>query len=51
LIRRAIELRANVNAYDACYMALAELLHCDLLTADGRLAAAPGLRCPVRVLG
>jgi predicted nucleic acid-binding protein len=50
LVRRAFELRANVNAYDACYVALAERLECELIAADGRLAAAPGPRCAIRVL-
>jgi predicted nucleic acid-binding protein len=51
LMRRAFELRANVTAYDASYVALAELLACELLTADGRLARAPGPRCTIRLLG
>ncbi|MGA2471839.1 MAG: type II toxin-antitoxin system VapC family toxin [Solirubrobacteraceae bacterium] len=50
LMRRAYELRANVSAYDAAYVALAETLGCELLTADGRLAKAPGVHCAVRVL-
>ena len=50
LIPRAFELRANVSAYDACYVALAERLDCELVTADGRLARATGPRCPIRVL-
>lgn len=50
LLRRAYELRANVTAYDATYVALAEALGCELLTADRRLAAATGPRCPIRVL-
>jgi predicted nucleic acid-binding protein len=50
LMRRAYELRANVSAYDAAYVALAEALGCELLTADRRLARAPGKRCAVRVL-
>lgn len=50
LMRRAFELRADVTAYDACYVALAELLECPLVTADGRLARAPGPRCPVRLV-
>jgi len=50
MMRRAFELRANVSAYDACYVALAELLDCELVTADGRLAGAPGPRCAIRVL-
>jgi uncharacterized protein len=50
LMRRASELRANVTAYDAAYVALAEGLGCRLLTADARLARAPGPRCPIDVL-
>ena len=49
LLRRAWELRGNVTAYDACYVALAEGLECTLLTADRRLANAPGVRCVVDV--
>ena len=48
--RRAFELRANVTVYDATYVALAELLDCELLTADRRLANASGTRCSIRVL-
>lgn len=51
LMRRAFELRANVTAYDAASVALAERLGCSLLTADQRLAAAPTTTCPVEVLG
>jgi predicted nucleic acid-binding protein len=50
LMRRAYELRANVTAYDATYVALAEVLGCELLTADQRLANAPGPRCVLRLL-
>lgn len=50
LMRRAYELRTNVTAYDASYVALAELLGCELLTGDQRLANAPGPACPIRVL-
>jgi predicted nucleic acid-binding protein len=50
LVRRASELRADVSAYDAWYVALAERLDCELVTADGRLATAPGPRCVIRVL-
>ena len=42
LLRRGWEVRDNVTAYDACYVALAEALNCTLLTADIRLANAPG---------
>ena len=51
LMIRAYELRANVTAYDASYIALAEGLACPLVTADTRLARAPGIRCAVQVLG
>ena len=47
---RAYELRANVTVYDCAYIALAEALSCELLTADQRLANAPGPRCAIRVL-
>jgi predicted nucleic acid-binding protein len=49
-MRRAWELRANVTAYDAAYVALAEVLGCELWTADQRLAKAPGPTCAIRVL-
>ncbi len=49
-MRRAWELRANVTAYDAAYVALAEILNCELWTADQRLANAPGPKCAIRVL-
>lgn len=50
LSERVWELRENVSSYDAAYVALAELLDCNLLTADKRLARAPGLRCPITVV-
>lgn len=46
---RAWELRTNLSAYDALYVALAEQLDAPLFTADARLARAPGLRCVVEV--
>ncbi|MHB1534170.1 MAG: type II toxin-antitoxin system VapC family toxin [Acidimicrobiales bacterium] len=51
LMHRAFGLRANVTVYDAAYIALAELLRCELLTGDRRLAKTPGARCTIRVLG
>jgi predicted nucleic acid-binding protein len=39
-----------VTAYDATYVALAEALGCELVTADGRLAQAPGPTCSITVL-
>ena len=50
LMERCWELRANVTTYDAVYVALAELLDVPLVTADRRLANAPGTRCRVEVL-
>lgn len=50
LLDRVWELRENVSAYDASYVALAESLGCALLTADARLARAPGVRCQVTVV-
>lgn len=50
LLRRCWELRENLTTYDAAYVALAELLSVPLVTADGRLARAPRLRCDVEVL-
>lgn len=49
LLRRAWALRDNLTAYDACYIALAEALDCSLLTADARLANAPGPTCVVEL--
>jgi len=37
LLKRALELRANLSAYDAVCVALAERLDAQLLTADRRL--------------
>jgi predicted nucleic acid-binding protein len=42
LLPRVWELRHNLTAYDAMYVALAEVLDAPLLTRDRRLAAAPG---------
>ncbi|MGQ0482615.1 MAG: type II toxin-antitoxin system VapC family toxin [Pseudonocardia sp.] len=50
VLDRVWELRANVSAYDAGYVALTESLGCGLLTADARLARAPGVRCPITVV-
>lgn len=50
LLRRCWALRGNVTAYDACYVALAEALGVMFLTADAKLANAPGPRCQFRVI-
>lgn len=50
LLRRCWELRHNVTVYDAAYIALAEILDATLVTADRRLASAPGATCVFDVL-
>lgn len=42
LLPRVWDLRNNLTAYDAVYVALAEVLDAPLLTRDKRLANAPG---------
>lgn len=49
-LRRIWELRANLTAYDASYVALAEVLPAPLVTRDARLRAAPGHGAVVEVL-
>jgi predicted nucleic acid-binding protein len=46
---RVWELRANLSAYDAIYVALAEALDAPLFTRDRRLAGAPGHRARVEL--
>ncbi len=44
-------LRHNLSAYDATYVALAEMTRAtSLLTTDARLARASGIRCAVQLL-
>lgn len=50
LVPRCWELRDNVTPYDAGYVALAEARRCPLLTADRKLANAPGPLCEFEVL-
>ena len=50
LLGRIWELRDNLTAYDASYVALAEALDCELVTADARLARAPGPTCAITVV-
>ena len=50
LLERCWELRHNLSVYDACYVALAEILSATLLTSDRRLARAPGIRCNVKLI-
>jgi predicted nucleic acid-binding protein len=50
LLPRVLGLHANFSAYDACYVALAELLGAELLTADERLSRAVRTHAGVGVL-
>jgi hypothetical protein len=43
--RAAVELRHNLSAYDAVYVALAEVLDTRVLTCDGRLASPDAQHC------
>lgn len=47
---RIWELRSNLTAYHAAYVAAAEHYQCALVTTDGRLARATGIRCPVTLI-
>jgi predicted nucleic acid-binding protein len=50
LLPRIWELRHNLTAYDAAYIALAEALDAPLLTRDRRVAASPGHRAQIQLL-
>lgn len=49
LLERIWELRGNLTAYDASYVALAEALDASLITTDARLAHAPGNRATIEL--
>jgi predicted nucleic acid-binding protein len=51
LLTRVWELRDAVSAYDASYVALAEMLDAPLLTCDARLAASHGHRAQIDLYG
>lgn len=51
LLHRIWDLKDNLTAYDAAYVALAESLAAPLVTLDAKLARAPGIRAPVEVYG
>lgn len=50
LLPRVWELRRNLTAYDAAYVALAEILDAPLLTRDAKIAAASGHVATVELL-
>lgn len=50
LLPRIWELRQNLTAYDAAYVALAEALRSPLVTCDAGLGRAPGHRARVEVI-
>ena len=50
LLERIWELRRHLTAYDAVYVALAEVLDAVLVTADRRLARAPGIAARIEGL-
>lgn len=45
MLQRMWELRSNMTAYDAAYVALAERLDSPLITCDAKLTAASGPAC------
>lgn len=48
---RAWELRSALTAYDASYVALAEMIDAPLVTLDRRIAGASGTRCRIETPG
>lgn len=50
LLARIWELRGSLSVREATYVALAEALPCGLVTADARLAQAPGPECAITVV-
>ena len=50
LLPRVWELRGNLTAYDAVYVALAEVLDAPLLTRDRRIATVAGHRARVELV-
>lgn len=51
LSNRMWELRENLTAHDAAFVALAEVLGIPLITCDSRLARSPGHHAEIEVFG
>jgi len=49
LIERIWELRHTITAYDASYVALAELLDVPLVTCDAKLATSNGHKAEIEL--
>lgn len=49
LLARVWQLRQNLTAYDAAYIALAEKLNASLITRDARLSSASGHKARVEI--
>lgn len=50
ILESALKYLENVTVYDGLYLALAEVLDCQLLTGDSALSQVPGCRADVTVL-
>lgn len=50
LLPRVWDLRKNLSAYDAIYVALAEVLDAPLITTDSRLARSPGHKAKIELI-
>ena len=50
MLDRVWDLRHNLSADDAAYVALAEALQCPLVTGDARISRVAGPRCLITVL-
>ncbi|OBI45959.1 twitching motility protein PilT [Mycobacterium kyorinense] len=50
LLDRIWQLRHAITPYDGAYVSLAEALGAVLVTADARLARAPGAKCRIELL-